>query len=151
MEYTHTQKNMRITPRKLREVVYLIKGKDPREILEILPHVEKKAAGKLLKVLKTAIANAEQNGAEGKELVLKEIQVNEGSKLKRFRAGARGRAKPYKKRWSHLRITLALKEEVKTSKSKKETKASKTKKTAKKEVKKVEKKTKKVTKKKGAK
>ena len=125
MEYTHTQKNIRITPRKLREVVYLIKGKDPREILEILPHVQKKAAEKLLKVIKTAIANAEQNGAEGKKLVIKEIQVNEGPKLKRFRAGARGRAKPYKKRWSHLRIILETKEEKKLIRPKKTTKATK--------------------------
>ena len=143
MEYTHTQKNIRITPRKLREVVFLIKDKNPREILEILPHVKKKAAEKLIKVFKTAIANAEQNGAEGKELVIKEIQVNEGPKLKRFRAGARGRAKPYKKRWSHLRITLELKREVKVEKPKKKVSEKKEKKV----VKKVEKKTKKVTKK----
>lgn len=125
MKFIHTQKNMRTTPRKLREVVYLIKGKDPKEILEILPHVQKKAAEKLLKVLKTSIANAEQNGAEGKKLILKEIQVNEGPKLKRFRAGARGRAKPYKKRWSHLRIILETKEEKKLVKPKKETKKGK--------------------------
>jgi len=145
MEYTHTQKNIRITPRKLREVTFLIKDKDPREALEILPHVQKKAAERLRKVLQTAIANAEQNGAEGKKLEIKEIQVNEGPKLKRFRAGARGRAKPYKKRWSHLRITLKLKEEKKAVKPMKETKAESKAKVAKK----VEKKTnkKKVTKK----
>ena len=139
MEYTHTQKNIRITPRKLREVVFLIKDKNPREILEILPHVKKKAAEKLIKVVKTAIANAEQNGAEGKELVIKEIQVNEGPKLKRFRAGARGRAKPYKKRWSHIRITLEVKEKVKVGKPKKKVSEKKEKKI----VRKVEKKGKK--------
>jgi len=118
MQFIHTQKNLKSTPRKLREVVNAVRGKDPREILEILPHVRKKAANGVYKALQTAIANAENLGVTG-ELTLVDIQVNEGAKLKRWRAGAKGMAKPYSKRWSHLRIVLESKDEVKKKKAKK--------------------------------
>lgn len=118
MQFIHTQKNLKSTPRKLREVVNAIRGKDPREILEILPHVRKKAAGGVYKAMKSAVANAENLGVTG-SLVLTDIQVNEGPKLKRWRAGAKGMAKPYSKRWSHLRIILESEDEIKKKKAKK--------------------------------
>lgn len=118
MKFIHTQKNLRSTPRKLRKVVDMVRGKDPKELLEVLPHVRKKAANGVYKALKTAIANAESRGATD-DLILESIQVNEGPKLKRWRAGARGTAKPYSRRWSHLRIVLETKEEIKKKKSKK--------------------------------
>lgn len=118
MKFIHTQKNLKSTPRKLRKVVDMVRGKDPKELLEVLPHVRKKAADGVYKALKTAMANAESRGATG-DLILESIQVNEGPKLKRWKAGARGTAKPYSKRWSHLRIVLETKEEIKKKKSKK--------------------------------
>ena len=111
MEFTHTQKFLKSTPRKLRGVVALIKDMTPSEAIIALPMVRKRAAGTLLKTIKTAVANAQKNGAEGKEILFKEIQVNEGPRMKRWRAGAKGRAKPYKKRMSHLRIVLETKDE----------------------------------------
>jgi hypothetical protein len=77
----------------------------------------------------TAIANAKQKDVNPSDLVFKEIQINEGPRLKRYRAGARGRAKPYKKRMSHIRIVLVVKEKEavagKEEVSKKETKREK--------------------------
>ena len=133
MEFKHTQRFLRNTPRKLREVVAMVKGMTPEKTVQALPMVNKRAAKTLLKAINTALANAKEKGAQG-EILFKEIQVNEGPMLKRWRAGARGKPKPYKKRMSHLRIILETKEEPKEKevKSKKKTtnvkKAGKTKK-----------------------
>lgn len=115
MEVKTTQKFIRTTPRKLREVAALVRGLTPQEAIEILPHVGKRAATPLLKAIKTSVANVGEEDA-GKTIVFKEIQINEGPKLKRWRAGARGRAKPYKKRMSHIRIVLTVKSKNKKSK-----------------------------------
>lgn len=115
MEVKTTQKFIRTSPRKLREVVALVRGLTPQEAVEILPHVGKRAATPLLKAIKTALANTGKEGA-GKTLVFKEIQINEGPRLKRWRAGAKGNPKPYKKRMSHIRIILTVKSKSKKSK-----------------------------------
>lgn len=107
MEVKTTQKFIRTSPRKLREVAALVRGLTPQEAVEILPHVGKRAATPLLKAIKTALANAGKEGTD-KTLVFKEIQINEGPRLKRWRAGAKGNAKPYKKRMSHIRIVLTI-------------------------------------------
>jgi large subunit ribosomal protein L22 len=127
MEIRAVQKNVITSPRKLREVALMIKKLTPDEAVEILPLVEKRAAEPLLKTIKTAIANAKQKGVTG-GLVFKEIQINEGPRYKRGRAGARGRVKPYKKRLSHIRIILESTQEEKVKKPKKvEKKVEKTK------------------------
>ena len=112
MEFKHTQRYLKTTPRKLREVVYLIKEMSPKRALEVLPNIKKKAAGTIFKVVNTSVANAKQKGIDLGSLSFKEIQVQEGPVMKRFRAGARGRAKPYKKRMSHLRIILETEKKV---------------------------------------
>jgi len=119
MEFVHTQKYLKNSPRKMREVVFLVKSLKPAEALEILPQIEKRAAQPLFKALKAAVANVKQTGVGDNEIELKAIEVNEGPKLKRFRAGARGRAKPYRKRWSHLKITLFVKDAKPIKKAKK--------------------------------
>jgi len=106
MEYKTVQKHIKITPRKVRLVVDMIRGEKPVKAVKILPLVKKSAAGPLRKAIKTVIANAESQGANPDELEFKEIQVGQGRKMKRFRAGARGRAKGYEKRMSHLRIIV---------------------------------------------
>jgi len=78
----------------------------PKDAVERLPFIGKHAAEPLRKVIIAALANAKQKGIDEKSLVFKEIQINEGPRLKRFRAGARGRAKPYKRRMSHIRVVL---------------------------------------------
>lgn len=110
MEIRATQKFVVTSPRKLREVAALVKSLSPKDAVERLPYVQKRAAGPLGKVIRTAIANAKQVNIDVEDLFIKEIQINEGPKLKRWRAGARGRAKPYAKRMSHIRVILEVKE-----------------------------------------
>jgi len=83
----------------------------PQDAVERLPFVGRRAADPLRKVIVTAIANAKQKGIDVESLTFKEIQINEGPRLKRFHAGSRGRAKPYKKRMSHVRVVLETKME----------------------------------------
>ena len=106
MEVKSVQKFIRMSPRKLRLVVSLIKHMSPNEAIEILPYIRKRAAEPLGKVIKTAVANAREKQISEETLVFKEIQITQGPSLKRWRAGARGRAKPYKKRTSHIRVVL---------------------------------------------
>lgn len=125
MEYVHTQKFLRNTPRKLRDVVFMVKGLSPEKAVEALSMVNKRAARTLSKAISTALSNVKEKGVEG-EVLFKEIQVNEGPVLKRWKAGARGRGKPYKKRMSHIRIVLKTKEESVKKQVKTKKKAEKT-------------------------
>lgn len=116
MEIKATQKFLRMSPRKLRLIVPLIKKMSPAEAFEKLPYVNKRATIPLRKVIGTAIANAKQEGITVDKLLFKEIQIGEGPRLKRWRAGARGRAKPYRKLMSHIRVVLTTKSEIRNSK-----------------------------------
>lgn len=123
MDIVSTQKFIKTSPRKLREVVPLAKGLTPQEALQRLPFARKKAVEPLVKAIKTAIANAKDRGLDVQSLEFKEIQIGEGPMLKRFRAGARGRAKPYKRKMSHIRVVLAVNEKSKVSSTKTQTKS----------------------------
>lgn len=112
MDIIAVQKNLIASPQKLREVTQLITKLTPQDAVERLPFVGRRAADPLRKVIVTAIANAKQKGLDVESLTFKEIQINEGPRLKRFHAGSRGRAKPYKKRMSHIRVVLTSKEKV---------------------------------------
>jgi len=105
-----TQKFIRMSPRKLRLIVPLVKKMPPVDAVEVLPHVGKRAAVPLGKVIKSAIANAKEKKIGERDLVFKEIQIGEGPRLKRFRAGARGRVKPYQRKMSHIKVILETKE-----------------------------------------
>lgn len=108
MQIKSISKFILTSPKKLREVAFLVKGFSALEAINRLPFVKKDAAGVLQKALTTAVANARQKGFSDSALSIKEIQINEGPRMKRFRAGSRGRAKPYKKRMSHIRIILEV-------------------------------------------
>lgn len=110
MDFTSTQKYVLTSPKKLREVVFVIKNLKPRDAVDRLPFSGKKAEEPLRKVIMTAIANAKQKGTSEDQLTVKEIQISEGPRLKRYRAGARGRAKPYKRRMSHIKVVLTTDE-----------------------------------------
>ena len=101
-----TQKFIRVSPRKVRPVVALIKKMTPVKAVEVLPYVGKKAAEPLVKVIKTAIANATQMGIANGDLRFQEIQIGEGPTLKRGTPVSRGRFHPIKKRMSHIRVVL---------------------------------------------
>lgn len=117
MEAKAIQKYIITSPQKLREVVVMMRHLSPADAVERLPFTHKRAAEPLAKVIKAAIANARQQGASEGELVFKEIQINEGPRLRRFRAGARGRAKPYSKRLSHIRVVLETRVSAKPEKT----------------------------------
>ena len=125
MEIKATQKFILISPKKMRPVADLVRGLSPLKAVEVLPHVEKKGAEPLRKVLLTAIANAKVLGFLESSLTLKEIQINEGPRLKRGRPVARGRWHPYKRRMSHIRVVLEGKKTEKKKPKKTESKTEK--------------------------
>lgn len=110
MQFVHTQKFVRMSPTKIRSTANLIKKLKLGEAVKTLPFIGKRAANPLEKVLKAAVANAKQGGASESDLIIKEIQVTDGPRLKRGRPVSRGRWHPYKKRMSHIRIVLETKE-----------------------------------------
>ncbi|QQS38966.1 50S ribosomal protein L22 [Candidatus Woesebacteria bacterium] len=105
MQVFHTQKFVRTSPRKLRLVADVVRNLEPNRAVELLPFVGKRASIILQKSIKTAIANAKDQGVTG-ELVIKELQINEATRLKRGRAVSRGRWHPYQRKMSHIRIVL---------------------------------------------
>lgn len=102
-------KNYRQSPRKVRLVGNLIKGKSvPKAMLE-LQHLPKRASAPLLKLVKSAVANAKQSGVSADDLVVKNLTVDKGIVMKRIMPRARGSAAQILKRMSHVKIELARK------------------------------------------
>ncbi|MGM9989017.1 MAG: 50S ribosomal protein L22 [Bacillaceae bacterium] len=100
-------KTVRIAPRKVRLVVDLIRGKQVGEAIAILRHTPKAASLVVEKLLKSAIANAEHNyEMDINNLVVKQIFVDEGPTMKRFRPRAQGRASQINKRTSHITVVV---------------------------------------------
>jgi len=101
-------KNVRISPRKVRMVVDTVRGKSVSQAMNILSFTRKKAAQPVQKLLRSAIANANENDgiSEVDDLLIDSIMVDEGPTLKRFTPRARGRATPIHKRTSHIKIVL---------------------------------------------
>lgn len=85
----------------------MIRSMEPKKALDILQFSPKAAAKDLTAAIKTALASAKQAGIKEDKASFKKIEVNEGPKMRRFRAGARGRAKPYRRKMSHIKIVLA--------------------------------------------
>ncbi len=132
MEIKSVQKFVKTSPRKLRLVAALARKMKPIEAIETLPFSRKRAADPLVKAIKTAVANAKERGLKEENLIFKEIQINEGPRLKRGRPASRGVWHPYKRRMSHIRVVLE--EKVKMEKTlKPKTKVKKEEKPAKKE------------------
>jgi large subunit ribosomal protein L22 len=107
MEVVSTTRYTRISPKKARDVARILRGRQANEALELLKFIPRKAARLLYKTLHSAIANAENNhDLNSGDLIISEAVVEEGPAFKRFKAAARGSAKPIRKRTSHLRIVL---------------------------------------------
>ncbi|HOQ67169.1 MAG TPA: 50S ribosomal protein L22 [Candidatus Atribacteria bacterium] len=112
MEVKATAKYLRISPRKARQVVDLIRGKPAQEALAILQFTPKKSAKMVHKVLQSAIANAENNyNLDVDRLVVSRAFVDQGPTLKRVRPRAMGRANLIRKRTSHITVAVSEKEE----------------------------------------
>lgn len=110
MEAKAIAKGVRLTPRKARLVIDLIRGKDVAEADSILENLNNKASYSIRKVLVSAVANAENNLELNKEnLYVKEAYINEGRTMKRGRAGAKGRPDPILKRTSHITVVVSEK------------------------------------------
>lgn len=108
MPVTVKLNNLRITPRKVRLVADIIRGKRAEEALSMLEFTVRKPALPLKKLLKSAIAAAENNLKLDKaDLYISKIIVNEGTKLKRSMPRAKGSASPILKRTSHINLTLS--------------------------------------------
>ncbi len=108
MEAKAIAKGVRIAPRKARLVINLIRGKSVTEAEIILSNLNKEAARLSLKVLKSAVANAENNlGLDKNKLYVKEAYINEGQTMKRIKFGSRGHVDPIKKRTSHITIVVS--------------------------------------------
>jgi len=100
-------KGVRMSPRKVGEVAHLVRGRTVADAIVILQNTPRRAALPVLKTIKSAQANATHNHnykAEGLRIV--EITVNHGPRTKRFRPAAMGRALPYQKRSSHIRVLV---------------------------------------------
>ncbi len=108
MEARAKAKMIRVSPQKARLVVDLVRGKDVKEALGILEYTNKSATPAIIKVIKSAAANAVNNeNAEEDKLYIKEIFVDEGPTLKRFRARAKGSGTRILKRTSHITCVVA--------------------------------------------
>jgi len=100
-------KYVRITPRKFRQIIPFIKGRNPEEALAILASVKKGASVYGAELLKSAIAAAKRKqGVDVDSLYVSRLVADPGPMLKRFRAASMGRASMIKKRTSHLTIEL---------------------------------------------
>ncbi len=131
-------KNYRQSPRKVRLVAGLIKGKRVAEAFLDLGSLPKRASGTIEKLLASAVANAKNSGISEENLYIESITVNKGIVLKRSRARARGSAFRINKRTSHVAISLV--EKTKEEKATKKVEAKEVKKVKKTTEKKIEKK-----------
>ena len=107
MEVKAKLKFIRVTPRKAQLVADLIRGKGSEEALNILTFTKKAAAKIIIKLLKSAIANATQKKhIDVDRLYIKKIAVDQGPTMKRYQPRALGRATTIRKRSSHISIVL---------------------------------------------
>lgn len=96
-----------MSPRKVGVVSSLVRGRTVEDALVILSHTPRRSALPVKKVIQSARANAENNhGLKPDTLRITEIIVTPGSRLKRFKPASRGRALPYQKRSSHIRVVV---------------------------------------------
>jgi large subunit ribosomal protein L22 len=102
--------NYRQSPRKVRLVADVVRGKRVSDALVMLSMLDKRAALPFKKVLESALANAKQQGKDEAALVVSKVAVDKGIVSRRFMPRARGSASPINRRTSHIVIELAEKE-----------------------------------------
>lgn len=102
-------KNYRQSPRKVRLVADLVKGKNVKEALIELDFLAKRASTPIKKLLLSAVANAKNQGIEAENLFIKEFRVDKGIVMKRIMPAAMGSAHRINKRTSHVELILAEK------------------------------------------
>ncbi len=108
MEARATAKYLRMSPQKARLVVDLIRGKNAGEAINILKFTKKRASHEIEKVLRSAIANAEQKSEhlDVDRLVVSHASVSDAPRAKRIRPAPMGRAYRYQRRMSHITVVV---------------------------------------------
>ena len=101
--------NYRQSPRKVRLVASLIKGKTVAHALDMLGVTTKRASDPLIKLIQSALANAKDRGVSTEGLYIKECSVNQGLTMKRMMPGARGTGFAIRKKTSHVKLILDTK------------------------------------------
>lgn len=120
MDITVKLKTIRISPRKVRLIADLVRGKKALEAVNILTFKINKSAEPMLKLLKSAIANAKHNHQiAAEDLFISKLTVDAGVTLKRSRPRSRGSAFPIAKRTSHINLTLSPVEKKEVKKNNK--------------------------------
>lgn len=111
MEVRAVARHVRVSPRKARQVVDMIRGKDVYEALATLKYLPKRSASYVEKLLRSAMANAQHNyDLDVDDLYVATTYVDQGATWKRIRPRAQGRAARIRKRTSHITIILNEKE-----------------------------------------
>lgn len=119
-------KGVRIAPRKVSVVASLVRGRSVEDALTILDYTPRRAATAVKKVVASAKANADHNhNLKPDTLRIVEISVTAGPRLKRYRPAAHGRALPYQKKTSHIRVIVDGEIRVAKKPAKAETKEAK--------------------------
>jgi large subunit ribosomal protein L22 len=107
MEIQAYAKSVPVSPRKVRFIADAVSGMKLEQALATLEMATRRGSVPLMKTIESAIANAVHNAQLSREnLMLVRIDVTEGPSLKRFHPSTRGRVHPYKRRMSHIRVTL---------------------------------------------
>jgi large subunit ribosomal protein L22 len=129
MPATAFQKGVRVSPRKVAVVAALVRGRSVADALTILDYTPRRAAGPVKEAVKSAAANAEHNHSyKPGTLEIIEISVSSGPRLKRWMPAARGRARRFQRKTSHIKVVVEgqkreiKKTTVKTTSTAKETK-----------------------------
>ena len=104
--YRALHRQCRMSVHKIRPVIDLIRGLDAGEAREVLKYTKKRAALYIDRVLLSAMANAQQAGADVQDLVVAKATADGGPMMKRYKAGPHGRARPILKRRGHIEIVL---------------------------------------------
>ncbi len=102
-------RNYRQSPRKVRLIADVVRGKKVTEAINLLKFVDKRAAVPFAKVVESAVANAVVAGKDPARLIIKKVAVDKGTVLKRFMPRARGSASRINKRSSHISVELGEK------------------------------------------
>ncbi|HKU18454.1 MAG TPA: 50S ribosomal protein L22 [Candidatus Saccharimonadales bacterium] len=116
-------KGVRMSPRKVGVVASLVRGRTVADALTILEHTPRRSALAVKKTIQSAKANADHNhNLKPDTLRIVEISVTAGPRLKRYRPAAHGRALPFQRRTSHIRVVVDGEERVAKKPAAKETK-----------------------------
>lgn len=130
MEFNASHRWAPISPRKARLVIDLVRGKPVNEALEVLKTTHRRAGVMIVKVIKSAVANAEQAKALGaNDLFVKVARIDDGGLRQgrvRWRSGPMGRVRPIRRHSSHIEITLGVAEGGATSRRAKKAAATET-------------------------